>query len=472
MLLARYEEIFMTARRLLPVTALAAATALTLGACANGGAQNAPGDNQAWYGGESDLTGELEIVGFGLGDEIAEVRHDLALEALGQSVDVTLVEGGLDIQQFLSSVASGDVPDLIYASRNQIGSLAARGAIVPLTDCIEGEDVDESQFREEALAQVTFDDEVYGIPEFNQVQLTMANAKLLDEAGLSIDDVNGSDPDAMAAAAEALVQRSGDDLQTIGVDSKLPEFFPLWAKARGVDLLSEDGRTANLDDPAAIEALEWAVGIYEAQGGFSAVKAFRDSADFFGEGNQFAADELGAMPMEQWYVNVLNDVSPDAPMAFDAVRTPEGEPIAFAGGQAWAVPAGTENGTAACRYATTMTAVDSWVTAAEARKEAREEEGGVFTGVLTGNTAADEEIRGLLSDADEPWQQGIDAMYEANEAAVSMAANPADAEFTRIWTDAINSVLAGDAEPADALTAAQDEAQAALDEAWAEFDGE
>ena len=462
----------MTARRLLPITALAAATALTIGACANGGAQNGPGDNQAWYGGESDLTGELEIVGFGLGDEIAEVRHERALEALGQSVDVTLVEGGLDIQQFLSAVAAGDAPDLIYASRAQIGSLAARGAIVPLTDCIDGESVDTEQYREEALAQVTFDDEIYGIPEFNQVQLTMANSELLDAAGVSLDDVNGSEPEAMSAAAEALVQRSGDDLQVIGVDSKLPEFFPLWAKARGVDLLSEDGRTANLDDPKAVEALEWAVGIYESQGGFSAVKAFRDSADFFGEGNQFAAGELGAMPMEQWYLNVLNDVSPDAPLAFDAVRTPEGEPIAFAGGQAWAVPAGTDNGTAACRYATTMTQVDTWVEAAEARKEAREGEGGVFTGVLTGNTQADEEIRGLLSDADEPWQAGIDAMYEANEAAVAMPANPADAEFTRIWTDAINSVLAGDAEPADALATAQEEAQAALDEAWAEADAE
>lgn len=462
----------MPARRLLPAAALAAATVLTLGACANGGAQNGPGDGQAWYGGDSDPTGELEIVGFGLGDEIAEVRHERALEELGAAVDVTLVEGALDIQQFLSSVAAGDVPDLIYASRNQIGSLAARGAIVPLTDCIDGEGIDTSEYREQALAQVTFDDEVYGIPEFNQVQLTMANADLLEEAGVSLEDVNGSDPEAMAAAAEALVQRSGSDLQTIGVDSKLPEFFPLWAKARGVDLLSEDGRTANLDDPAAIEALEWAVGIYEAQGGFSAVKAFRDSADFFGEGNQFAADELGAMPMEQWYLNVLNDVSPNAPLAFDAVRTPEGEPIAFAGGQAWAVPAGTENGTAACRYAATMTAVDSWVAAAEARQEAREGEGGVFTGVLTGNVAADEEIRGMLSDADEPWQAGIDAMYEANDAAVAMPANPADAEFTRIWTDAINSVLAGDVEPADALADAQQEAQAALDEAWAEFDGE
>ena len=76
------------------------------------------------------------------------------------------------------------------------------------------------------------------------------------------------------------------------------------------------------------------------------------------------------------------------------------------------------------------------------------------------------------SDAPEPWLSAIDAMYEANEAAVSMPANPADAEFTRIWTDAINDVLAGGSEPADALAGAQEEAQAALDEAWAEADAQ
>ena len=45
------------------------------------------------------------------------------------------------------------------------------------------------------------------------------------------------------------------------------------------------------------------------------MKAYRDSADFFGDGNQFASHTLGAMPMEQWYVNVLNEVSPDVDMA-------------------------------------------------------------------------------------------------------------------------------------------------------------
>ena len=72
------------------------------------------------------------------------------------------------------------------------------------------------------------------------------------------------------------------------------------------------------------------------QGGFGDVKAAREIPDFFGDTNQFATGVLGAMPMEQWYVNVLNDVSPDAPLVFDTVRGSDGEPVAYASGSAWA----------------------------------------------------------------------------------------------------------------------------------------
>src|SRR3712207_2382256 len=207
----------------------------------------------------------------------------------------------------------------------------------------------------------------------------MANANLLSAAGLTIDAVNGSDWDAMTAAAQAMTVGNGGSLSVIGVDSKLPEFLPLWAKAHGADLLSEGGRTAQINDPAVVEALEWAVGIYDLQGGFSAVKAYRDTADFFGEENQFATNTLGAMPMETWYINVLQESSPDASLAFDTVKDRQGNPIAYGSGSAWAIPAGTENPEAACRFIKTMTATESWVAAAEERVRLREADGQQFT---------------------------------------------------------------------------------------------
>ncbi|WP_251453644.1 extracellular solute-binding protein [Microbacterium sp. Marseille-Q6648] len=452
------------------VTAAAvAAGALVLGGCAvgTGGADDA----DAEYAADAELSGDVSVMGFSGVDEVATSRLDLAEAALGEA-SVSLTEGELDLQQLLSAVATGTPPDLVYANRDQVGSLAARGAIVPLENCIEGEQIPTDQFVPAALAQVTLDGKVYGIPEFNSVQLTMANADLLSEAGLSIEDVNFSNWDAVVAANEALLERDGDSVSVIGVDSKLPEFLPLWAKANGADLISEDGRTAQLDAPAVIEALEWAVSIYDAQGGFSAVKAYRDSADFFGEGNQFATGVLGAMPMEQWYVNVLNDVSPDAPMAFDTVKSRDGETLAYASGSAWAIPAGSENPEAACRFARVMTSLDAWEAAANARLEAREAEGKPFTGILTGNAEADAMIQEMTTSGGEPWDTAVSKMYEANDSTFSLPANPADAEFKTALFDAVNAVLNGQAEPADALATAQEQAQEALDEGWAALESE
>lgn len=442
----------------------AAALALVLSGCAVG-TGGADGDAAADYDPDADLSGELSVMGFSGVDEVATSRVEYAEAELGD-VEVELIEGDLDIQQFLSAVASGEPPELLYADRDQIGSLAARGAIIPLDRCIDGEGIEMDQFRESAVEQVTLDGEVYGIPEFNQVQVTMANADLLSAAGVTIEDVNGSDRAAMAEANKALTKSDGGSLSVIGVDSKLPEFLPLWVAAAGGSLLSDDGTTASLDSQEAIDSLTWAVGIYDDQGGFSEVKAFRDSADFFGEGNQFATNVLGAMPMEQWYINVLNEVSPDAPMAFDTVRTTSGDPIAFAGGSAWAIPSGTENAAAACRWAKAMTSVDAWRAAADARLAVREEEGKPFTGILTGNSVADEEIRGMVTSGGEPWDSGIEAMYEANDHTVSLPANPADAEFEQAMQDAVNSVLNGEATPEEALAEAQETAQKALDEGW------
>ncbi len=454
-------------RRLVPALAVLVAGSL-LGACAQGTGDEASTD--ASFDPDAQLTGKLTVLGFGAGDEIATTRLDEVEAALGD-VEVKLVEGDLDIQQFLSSVASGEPPEVIYANRNQIGTFAARGAILPLSDCIEGEGIDTGAFRESALSEVTFNDAVYGIPEFNVVQIIQANSELLEGAGLSVEDVNGSDWDAVSAANEQLMRTKGGKLSVIGFDSKLPEFLPLWARANGVDLISEDGRTAQLDTPEVVEALEFAVGIYDAQGGFSKVKAYRDSADFFGEGNQFASGTLGAMPMEQWYVNVLNDVSPDAPMAFDTVRTREGDPIAFASGSAWAIPKGSANPEAACRYAKVMTATDTWVKAAEALVALRKEEGGLFTGLLTGNTEADEQIRAMVQPSgDEKWDTAIEKIYEANNHTFTMPANPAGEEFRTAYQDAVNRVLNGQQDPQEAMAQAQEEAQGALDEAWSTLD--
>jgi multiple sugar transport system substrate-binding protein len=400
------------------------------------------------------------------------VRLDEAKKALGSKVKVKLIEGDLDIQQFLNSVASGQPPEVVYADRNQIGTFASRGAIMPLTTASTARASTPRCSASRRWTRSRSTAKVYGIPEFNVVQIIQANSDLLKKAGLTLDDVNASNWDAVSAANKKLMKTSGGKLSVIGFDSKLPEFLPLWAKANGADLISADGKTAQLDDPKVIEALKFAVSIYDAQGGFSKVKAFRDSADFFGGGNQFASGTLGAMPMEQWYVNVLNDVSPKAPVAFDTFRDKQGQPLAFASGSAWGIPKGSKQprGRLPLRQDHDDDVV-SWVKAAQARVASAAATAACSPACSPATPRRTRRsARWSSRRADKKWNHAIDATYTANDHTFSLPANPAGEEFQTAWQDAVNRVLNGQQSPEEAMAQAQKEGQKALDTAWAELE--
>jgi multiple sugar transport system substrate-binding protein len=441
----------------------AAASVLFLTAC--GGVGGGGGDDDGAAGDGEPTGGSLETMGLGLGDEVAQVRHDMAAEAIAP-FEVQVIEGGFDQQQFLSSVNSDNPPDMVTMDRQLVGTFAARGALMPLTDCVENADVDVSQYREPAVEEVTLDDTLYGLPEFYNNRIVLINNAVLEEAGLTPDDVDTSDWAALSDFAKATAVVDGGTVTRIGFDPKIPEFLPLWAKANGVDLLSEDGAEANIDDPAVVEALEYTVGLVEAQGGWGAFKSFRDSWDFFGAENQFAASQLGAFPMEDWYLNVLNENSPDVELTVKPFTGVDGQPVDFVTGSAWVIPAESDFPEQACEYIKTMTSSEAWIAAAEARAEAREAEGLAFTGVYTGNSVADETIFGELVNLEEgTYGPAVQAVLDAQEAAFSLPSSRASAEFQTAWQNAVNRVLAGEQEPAEALAQAQTEAQEALDAA-------
>ena len=415
--------------------------------------------------------GDLAVSGFSLGDEIATVRVDRFRE-LYPDVTLNLSEGALDPQQFLTAVASRNVPDVVYMSRDDLSTFATRGAIEPVTQCVEEQGIDLSQYREGAVSQVTIEGELYGIPEFYNIVLTIAADNALESAGLGPDAVDTSDWDALSQLNAQLTRVENGEPTRLGFDPKLPEFFPLWVRANGGELLSGDGRTALLNTPEALEALTYTLSLHEAAGGRQAFVAFRDTWDFFGSENQIAADQLAAFPMEQWYLNVLAEVSPDAPITVSAFTDREGNPLTFATGSAWAIPRGAANLGAACAFMKTMTEPDTWVAAATARAEARAADGLPFTGTYTANRVADDRIFNevFTPSGNAQFDDAVEVALSVQDSAYVVPANPAGAEFRQAWTDAVNRALNGEQEPQAALEQAQEEAQAALDEAWEEYE--
>src|SRR5579884_4375355 len=352
--------------------ALVAAVATTAASARTGGVAK-----------KADTT--LNIMGFETnGDDVAMTRFNIAKDAIAPT-QVNAPNGGFNDQQFLAAVASGDPPDLVYMDRAKVGTYAADGALQPLTSCIKSQHIPVGQYRPAALSQVTYKGKIYGIPEFFDVRTIIANYDVMKSSGVSLKMMNTAHPSTLRAAALKMYQHNGSQVTRIGFDPKLPEFFPLWAKVFGVDILSKNGLVPHLNDPRAIRALTYAYGLIQAQGGYNNFLSFRNTWDFFGSDNQVAKNQVGAWPMEDWYVNVLGGVSPQVHTLLVPVRTLTGKVINYTSGSAWAIPKGSKDFADACKWAKTMTSVSTWVAAAKNRIALRQAKNRFFTGLRTAN---------------------------------------------------------------------------------------
>ena len=408
----------------------------------------------------------LRTMGFALPDEIARVRVDVTKAALAPA-QVEMDTGGFDEQKFLSAVASGNPPDLVYMPRNFIGQYAKRRALLPLTSCIRSQRIPMANFRQFAVREVTLGGVVYGIPEFNQSRTIIINRKARIAAKLGLSAFNTASWNTITRTNRVLMRRSGGRVTRIGFDPKLPEFFPLWAKANGVNLLSANGRTSNLSDPRAIAALQYAVSLIRAHGGWGPFKAFRDTWDFFGAKNQVIENQIGAWPMEEFYYATLARVSPAVRIDAVPFRARNGKVINYSTGNAWAIPRGADNQALACRWMKSMTAAATWVRAARARLAARKAQGAPFLPVWTANSAADRQIvRNVYEpQGNRDFNRAVSMILRVQASGFIVPASAAGNEFQTAWMDAVNRVLNGQQSPAAALRQADRVAQAALDRA-------
>jgi multiple sugar transport system substrate-binding protein len=406
----------------------------------------------------------LTIMGFGTGDDVAETRAAIATKTVGG--DVSRPSGGFNDQQFLAAVASGNVPDLVYLDRSKVGTYAAKGAFLPLTSCIKSQKINMKQYRIPGVQEVTYKGKVYGIPEFYNVRTVLIDNDVLDQTHTPIGWLKTSNWPNLLKAAKRMFAESGGKVTRIGFDPKLPEFFPLWAKANGVDILSKDGLTPHLNDPRAVAALQYTISLINAQGGWDKFKAFRDTWDFFGKDNQVAKNQVGAWPMEQWYYNVLASSSPNVKITALQFLNRKGQPINYETGSAWAIPKGAKHQQAACTWMKTMTSVSTWMAAAKNRAALRKASKQPYTGILTGNALADKAIYDqTYTSINKYFDQAVKKFVELQRFSFNIPASPASAEFQQAWMDAVNRVLAGQQSPKAALDQAQKEAAAAIKKA-------
>ncbi|TPW77505.1 ABC transporter substrate-binding protein [Schumannella soli] len=424
---------------------------LLLAGCGSGGGASASF--------EKKVSGTLNAWAFDSADDVGKARLDYAneqLESAGAKVELDATT--FDAQKFATRTASGKVPDVVQMSSQSVTTYAAQGLIMPLSKCYDLYGVDPSEyFYKQVAADVSWDDDVWGVPQFYQPPAILVDRTVADAAGVSLDDLDVSKGDDFIAAVAKLTQKQGDDPTVIGFDPQGVDKAGLWMLGFGGRLVDDDGKPA-LDDAKNVEAVEFLQKVYDAQGGYAKVKSLIDSFDLFGDGNQFVKHQVGAEVFDQWYVNVLSGYRDQISLAAVPFRDQQGEPFAVASGQAFVIPAKAKNPSAACKWVLDVTSAKSWDAAAAARQKTLDgKPGAINTGLFTGVKSVDEAIREKYvgQSGDEAFEQVISTYYDVAAKGRSFGSSPAGERIQSELKSAVTSALTGEKSPKQALADAQ-----------------
>lgn len=437
------------------------ATAPSANASAPAGSPSAPA---------AALSASGKIFAFGIsyetGDEIAKGRIDLFKKDF-PDVDVTFSESGFDSAGFLTALQGSTPPDVVRIDRARLGTYVARGVLEPLTDCVSKAGVDMGNFQPAAANSVTVDGVVYGLPEFFWTTNWLVDNDLFSKAGLDPASWDVSNWDQITTANQALIDKTK---AKVAIDPKVwdnGDRFPMWVAAAGGKMLSDDGKTAQLNSPEVQQALEFTKSLIDAQGGLTKFKdKIGQTGDFFGADNEFAKDLEAAFPMQQWYLNVLASNSPDTKFTAIPFKSKAGQPVTYSEGNALAIVKASTNKDAACAFISTLVSKDAWIAAQKLRTDKATGDK-IQTGTVTGNKAADQEIFASMVNAnDNPtFKAALDAYSSTFDSAFELPPTAAAEEFRQAWIDAVNAVLSGQKDAPAALADANNTAQAAIDAA-------
>jgi multiple sugar transport system substrate-binding protein len=449
-----------TRRIAVAVTAGAALVALT--ACGGGGGGNGNVDFS------KDLGSSLSAWGFENTDDVGQARLDYAKGKLGD-VKIDLDDSAFDAQKFTTRAASGNVPDVVQMDRQFVATYAAQGLIAPLDKCFSLYNVDpDSYWYPQVVDDVTFDGAVYAVPQFYQPPAILMNTRVMEETGVTEEQLNTSDQDGFIAAVQKMTVMNGDNPTRIGFDPQGVSKAGLWMLSFGGKTINDDG-SPSLDDPNNAKAVDFLKKIYDAEGGYANVKSFVDAFDVFGDKNSYVADQVGAAVFDQWYVNVLTPYADQIAIGATPLLTQDGQPFTVASGSSFVIPTAAKNPSAGCAWALDLTSTEAWQAAGEARdKTTKEDESrhGINAGLFTGSPEADQSLRDQYVKATSypGFDQTIGAYYDVASSGQSFGSSPAGQQIQTELQNAVTSALLGEKSSEEALKDAQNAAQRAFEQ--------
>ena len=183
-------------------------------------------------------------------------QFETMVAAFNESQDAIQVKYVLQqdmITRFLTASASGTAPDMMFWDRWRTAQYAPRGVLQPINQYMELDGISPDSFYSEALRELSWNDNLYGLPLTVDARALFYNKGLLAEAGLEPP----SNWDELRQAAISLTKWDGNRLERSGFSLNDVGLFNMWLQQAGGQMVSEDGSRTTFNSPEGIRVLEF-----------------------------------------------------------------------------------------------------------------------------------------------------------------------------------------------------------------------
>ncbi|MFI2366748.1 sugar ABC transporter substrate-binding protein [Promicromonospora sp. NPDC019610] len=292
-----------------PVAAATGALLLaaTTAACGGGG------------GGDSEGDGTLSVwIMQGTNPDAEDFFADVSTafeEETGATLDVEFVEWGDAHDRFVTSIAGGTTPDVAETGTTWTPEFADAGALAPLDEYVDAAGVTDDLV--EGLVEAgTYDGQLYGMPWYAGVRSLVYNTELFEQAGVEPPTTWAEIEDAAAA-----LKKEFPDKIAVAVpgDAEFTVYPWVWGAGGEVATLDGDTWTSGLDSPEAQEGIGFWTGL-ATEGDYSSAGAttWRETDVL----DSFAAGDVGMAVMGSWTPGAIVEANADMEGKFAAVPIP------------------------------------------------------------------------------------------------------------------------------------------------------
>jgi multiple sugar transport system substrate-binding protein len=165
--------------------------------------------------------------------------------------------------RLLTQIAAGDAPDILQIGDDAVPMFVDKGGLMPLDDFISGDyPLDPSIYLPGTFAPGQYKGQQWCLPKDFSPMAVYYNKKLFDEAGVDYPTEDWTWDDMLAVAQELTDEEKGT--WGIQLPANWTTGFEYWVGAAGGRLISEDGAqyVGHMDSPETIKAVQFYADLY------------------------------------------------------------------------------------------------------------------------------------------------------------------------------------------------------------------